>query len=234
MFRRSAGAPWRSLTLVEKYTGLLIDFGGVLTTSLGDAFRAFCEREGIQWERLEATMIEAYRDVRPDSVVARVETGHSDREEFERFLAEALSEGRDSPLDAQDLIVRMLADIRMDDDMVEAVRTARRRGVRTGLLSNSWGVDYYPRDLLAELFEEVVISGEVGMRKPDPEVFRSAAGGLGLPPEACVFVDDIRANVEASERVGMRGVLHERAAETIPTLEELLGVSLRGVGRLES
>jgi putative hydrolase of the HAD superfamily len=205
----------------------------VLTTSLGDAFRAFCEREGIEWERLETTMIEAYRHVDPESLVARVETGHVDRAEFERFLAEALSKDRDSPVDAKDLIARMMADLRLDDEMIEAVRTARRRGVRTGLLSNSWGIDYYPHDLLAELFEVVVISGEVGMRKPDPDVFRSAAERLELPPEACVFVDDIKSNVEASERVGMRGVLHERAEETIPTLEQLLGVSLRAVDRVE-
>jgi putative hydrolase of the HAD superfamily len=205
----------------------------VLTTSLGDAFRAFCEREGVPWERLEAAMIEAYRDVHPESVVARVETGAADREEFEVVLATALSEGRETPIDSRDLIRRMLKDIRIDDAMVDAVRTARRRGVRTGLLSNSWGVDYYPHDLLAELFDDVVISGEVGMRKPDSDVFREAARRLGLPAEACVFVDDITANVEAAERVGMRGVLHERAAETIPTLEELLGVSLGTVDRLE-
>jgi putative hydrolase of the HAD superfamily len=204
----------------------------VLTTSLGDAFRAFCEREGVPWERLEAAMIEAYRDVHPESVVARVETGAAEREEFEALLATSLSEGRDAPIDARNLIARMLADIRLDDAMVDAVRTARHRGLRTGLLSNSWGIDYYPHDLLAELFDEVVISGEVGMRKPDPEVFRSAAQRLGLPPEACVFVDDITSNVEAAEREGMHGVLHERAEETIPTLEELLGVSLRTVDRL--
>jgi putative hydrolase of the HAD superfamily len=192
----------------------------------------FCEREGIEWERLEATMIEAYRHADPESLVARVETGHVDRAEFERFLAEALSKDRHSPIDATDLIARMMADLRLDDAMVDAVRAARRRGVRTGLLSNSWGVDYYPHDLLAELFEVVVISGQVGMRKPDPEVFQEAAQRLELPPQACVFVDDIHWNVDAAERVGMRGVLHEQADETIPTLEELLGVSLRTVDTL--
>ena len=197
-----------------------------------DPFFALLE-EGVPWERLEAAFIEAYRDVHPESVVARVETGAADREEFEIVLATALSEGRDTPIDSRDLIRRMLKDVRLDDAMVEAVRTARRRGVRTGLLSNSWGVDYYPHDLLEELFDDVVISGQVGMRKPDPEVFLAAARNLEQPPEACVFVDDIRANVEAAERVGMRGVLHERTEETIPRLEELLGVSLRAVGRLE-
>jgi epoxide hydrolase-like predicted phosphatase len=120
----------------------------------------------------------------------------------------------------------MLQDLRLDEEMIEAVRAARD-AVATGLLSNSWGVQYYPHDLLAELFDEVVISGEVGLRKPDPPIFGVAAERLGVPPEECVFVDDLPGNIEAAEALGMRGVLHEVAATTIPELERLLGVTLQ-------
>jgi putative hydrolase of the HAD superfamily len=198
----------------------------VLTTSLGEAFRAFCRREGVDEERLRGALRQAYERADRDSLVSRFETGRLDRDEFERDLAATLSVGLERPLDPEGLVARMLADIRPDRAMVEAVRTARRAGVRTALLSNSWGLEPYPEQLLAELFDEVVISGQVGLRKPDPAVFRLAAERLALSPRACVFVDDVRSNVEAAEAVGMRGVVHEAAEATIGELERLLRVPL--------
>jgi putative hydrolase of the HAD superfamily len=206
--------------------GLVIDFGGVLTTHLGDAFRSFCEREGVDYEQVRARLREAYGGSDPESLVARFETGRMPREEFERELAVGLSEGLHRPIDPEGLIERMLTDLELDDAMVNAVRAARARGVPTALLSNSWGVEYYPHDLLAELFDHIVISGEVGLRKPDPDVFRMASERLGLAPEECVFVDDLASNVAAAEAVGMRGVLHEKTPATIAELERLLDVPL--------
>lgn len=110
--------------------------------------------------------------------------------------------------------------------MIDAVRHARDRGVRTALLSNSWGVDYYPHDLLAELFDEVVISGQVGLRKPDEEIYHLAADGLGIPAPELVFVDDVEVNVGTAERVGMRGLLHTSPDGTIAELDRLFGLGL--------
>ena len=67
--------------------------------------------------------------------------------------------------------------------MVQAVRGVRAGGLKTGLVSNSWSVDHYDRDLLAELFDEVVISAEVRMHKPEPEIYLLAAERLGVRPE---------------------------------------------------
>ncbi len=205
---------------------LVVDFGGVLTTHLGDAFRAFCEREGVDYDRVRTKLREAYGEPDPESLVARFETGRIERVEFERELATALSEGLHRPIDPTDLIRRMLTDLRIDDAMVAAVRTARSHGIPTALLSNSWGVEYYPHDLMEQLFDHVVISGQVGLRKPDPEVFRLVADRLGVPPDRCVFVDDLASNIAAAEAVGMDGVLHEEAAKTIAELERALGVPL--------
>ncbi|HEX2030294.1 MAG TPA: HAD family phosphatase [Actinomycetota bacterium] len=211
----------------ERYRGLVIDFGGVLTTSIAEAFRAFCEREGIEHDRLKAILRSSYAvGTDPDAMVAMLETGRLERTEFEQRLAAVLSEGLASPLDHTDLLARMLGGIRFDVPMVEAVHAARGAGVRTAMLSNSWGVEGYPRPLLDVLFDHVVISGEVGMRKPDEGVFKLTARRLGLPPGDCAFVDDVRGNVEAAEAVGMRGVLHEDARRTIPQLEALLGIRL--------
>jgi putative hydrolase of the HAD superfamily len=199
----------------------------VLTTSLGDAFRAFCEREGVDYDRVRAALRKAYGEADTESLVARFETGRLEQEHFERELAAVLSEGLERPVAPDDLITRMLADLHLDEEMIEAVRAARRGGIKTALLSNSWGVQYYPHDLLAELFDEIVISGQVGLRKPDAEIFAMAVERVGLPAGECVFVDDLRGNLEAAKAVGIRGVLHEAATTTIPELERLLGVPLR-------
>ena len=76
------------------------------------------------------------------------------------------------------------------------------------------------------LFDEEIRSGQVGVRKPGPEIYRLAAERLGVEPEACLFVDDIPANVEGARAVGMWGLLHRDPAITVPKLESLLGVSL--------
>ena len=99
--------------------------------------------------------------------------------------------------------------------------------MRTGLLSNSWGDDRYDRSRFAELFDAVVISSEVGLRKPDPEIYALACERLGLAPERCVFVDDLGGNLKPAAAIGIATVKHTEAAATIAELEELLGVSLR-------
>lgn len=209
------------------YRGLVVDFGGVLTTSITESFRIFCRREGIAEERLNDLLHASYRGGSDDSPVARVETGALTTEEFEGMMAELLSEGLDEPLPAGGLVARMLETVEPDPAMLAAVGRAREGGIRTALLSNAWSPRQYRIGGIDDgLFDAAVISNEVGMRKPSPEIYREAARRLDLDPGACVFVDDLRANVEAAERVGMRGILHERAEETIPLLQELLGVPL--------
>ena len=111
--------------------------------------------------------------------------------------------------------------------MVQGVRDLRQRGVRTGLVSNSWGEEGYDRARFDELFDVLVISGELGIRKPAPEIYALAAERLGRPPERCVFVDDLPGNLRPAAALGMATVLHRDAGATIPRLEALLGISLR-------
>ena len=111
--------------------------------------------------------------------------------------------------------------------MLEALRRARRSGVKTGMISNSWGRGRYDRSQFDELFDGVVISGEVGLHKPQPQIFELGAERVGLPASQCVFVDDLQENCEGAEAVGMVAVLHRGAEPTIERLEELLDVSLR-------
>ena len=87
---------------------------------------------------------------------------------------------------ADGLLARMFAASALQTAMLDLIRSLRRAGLRTALLSNSWGNDDYPRHLFPELFDVVVISSEVGMRKPEERIFRHAAALLGLAPQdAC-------------------------------------------------
>ena len=200
------------------YPGLLIDWGGVLTSDVFVSFGAFCELEGIERDELSRVF---RTDAECTELILGLETGAVAQEEFEPRVAELLG------VAAPGLIDRLFADARPDEDMLQAVRRAHAGGIRTGLVSNSWGTRRYPRDLLGELFDAVVISGEVGLRKPAPEIYALGAKRIGLEPSDCVFVDDLKANLAPAAELGMAAVRHRAADETIPQLERLLGVSLR-------
>jgi len=198
---------------------LLIDFGGVLTTPVWDSFAAFCLRNGLE----EGAVKRLFRED-PDAIadLRSLETGELDEDAFEhRFGARLGLE------DHSQLIDSMFAGMVPVEAMTSAVRAARGAGVPTGLVSNSWSVDHYDRDLLTELFDEIVISAEVRMHKPQPEIYLLAAERIGRPPASCVFVDDLRENCDGAAAVGMTPLLHREPDETIPLLERMLGIALR-------
>jgi epoxide hydrolase-like predicted phosphatase len=179
---------------------LLLDFGGVMTTSVWDSFAAYCRGEGLAEDavkRLFREDPEALADLRG------LETGALSEEEFEARFGRRLG-----LRDHEHLIDSMFSGMAPVDSMIEAARRARGAGIATGLLSNSWSTAHYDRELLATLFDDVVISAEVGLHKPQPEIFRLAAERLGASPTACVFVDDLRENCVGAEAVGMTAVLH--------------------------
>jgi putative hydrolase of the HAD superfamily len=199
--------------------GLLVDFGGVLTSNVFDSFRVFCREEGIDPESVRTLFREDPRALR---LVRRLEVGEIEEEEFSTSFGALLGIE-----DSADLVNRIFGGIEPDETMVEAVKKARTAGIRTGLLSNSMGTGRYDRAAFPELFDGVVISGEVGLHKPQPEIFRLGCERIGLPPEECVFVDDLRENCDGAEAVGMTAILHRGADTTIPELERLLEVELR-------
>jgi len=197
--------------------GLLVDWGGVMTSNVFDSFRAFCALEGLEPDTLRRRFRE---DPGARELLIGLETGRLSEEEFERRFAALLG------VAASGLIERVFAGARIDERMLHAVERARAAGVRTGLISNSWGTGRYDRALLERLFDGVVLSGEVGVRKPAPEIYLAGAEAIGLPPAACVFVDDLPFNLPPAAELGMATVHHTSAGETIVALERLLGARL--------
>ena len=199
--------------------GLLVDFGGVLTTDVFASFREFCEAEGL---RPDAVRERFRQDPLARELLTGLETGRISEPAFEQRFAAVLEVER-----SEGLIDRLFAGMQPDEAMVAVVRAARNAGIRTGLISNSWGNGRYDREQFTGLFDGVVISGEVGIRKPDPRIYELGAEAVELPPEACVFVDDLPGNLKPARALGMTTVHHVRADETIGELEALLGVPLR-------
>lgn len=200
------------------YQGLLVDFGGVLTNSPFESFRAFCELEGLEPDIIGRRFRE---DRACRQLLIGLETGQMDEQDFEVQFAAVLG------VSAPDLIGRLFAGSQPDQPMVDAVARARAAGVRTGLISNSWGTSRYDRGQLTELFDGVVISGDVGMRKPTPEIYVLGAERIGLDPGSCIFVDDLPFNLDPAAGLGMATVHHVSTGDTIVELERLLGVALR-------
>jgi putative hydrolase of the HAD superfamily len=207
---------------VPDLTALVVDFGGVLTTSMRDSFTAFVRSEDVDGEHLHSVLFGQYGE---GSLVHGIETGAVTMEEFERELAARLKTTTGDPVAAEGLVKRMFAGARADGRMIQAVRTARERGLKTALLSNSWGNrDSYEFEHFDTLFDGVVISGEVGLRKPDPEIYALAAREIATEPQQCVFVDDIAANVRGAVQAGMVGIHHTDTATTLHELEALFGL----------
>jgi epoxide hydrolase-like predicted phosphatase len=205
---------------------LLVDFGGVLTTNVFESFRSFCEAEGLE----PNTVKEMFRSRGEGlDLLRQLERGELTVEQFEPKFAAVLGIGERS----EGMVERLFAGVGPDERMVEAVRSTRAAGVPTGLISNSWGRTTYDEQLIEELFDVAVISGDVGLHKPEPEIFHLTAEKIGVPPGDCVFVDDLRENCEGAAAVGMTPILHRGADTTVPEMERLLGLELSpsGAGR---
>ncbi len=202
----------------RRYEAALFDFGGVLTTPVWDSFSAFCGNHGLDPEAIRRLF---RADPEALALLRSLETGEISEPDFEASFARRL--GLESP---DGLIDGMFESMRPLDQMLAAVRGVRAAGLRTGLVSNSWSTGHYDRALLDPLFDAVLISGELGMHKPQPEIYLLAAERVGAEPASCVFVDDLRENCEAAQALGMTAIRHRDPSETIARLTELTGAAL--------
>jgi putative hydrolase of the HAD superfamily len=200
----------------------------VITNPIADTVQAWLAADRIDRDSYAAAMRpwvrRAYGPDQKDTPIHALERGEVSDAEFERTLA-ALLVGRDGGVVSADgLLRRMFAASQIQAEMLDLIRELRADGLRIGLLSNSWGGgdDSYPRAILDELFDAVVISARVGMRKPEERIFLLAADELGLAPAQCAFVDDMEGNIAAARALGFAAVHHRDPAATRVELRELL------------
>jgi len=205
-----------------RITAVVFDYGGVLTTPIGDSIAAWLTADGIRPDSFTSTLKEWLgRNAEPGTPIHRLETGELSIEEFDALLAARLTTYDGTPVDPVGVLRRLFAGMGAAEPMYDLIANLRAAGIATALLSNSWG-NTYPRGLLAGLMDAMVISGEVGLRKPEPAIYRLALERLGVAAPEAVFVDDAEPNVLGARALGMRGVLHTDAASTRAALAALI------------
>ncbi len=208
---------------------LVVDWGGVLTEPLQTAIAAWALVDGVPVDDYVAVMRAwlgvAEGELARDNPVAALERGEIEVPHFEDQLAARLAERSGRDVQARGLLSRMFAEFTHAPAMSSLVLRAKEAGLLTGLLSNSWGNEY-PREGWDQMFDAIVISGEVGMRKPEPAIFAHTLDLLGVRAEETVFVDDLAPNVEAARALGLVAVHHTSYDETLVALEQLFGLAL--------
>ncbi|XAS75349.1 HAD family phosphatase [Dermatophilaceae bacterium Sec6.4] len=214
------------MSRTERAQAVLFDYGGVLTAPIRDSISAWTTSEHIDPQSFSQVLkMWLGRAASPDSPIHRLERGELTADGFNALLTPELRSVDGGPVQPGHHLRGIFATSRVDANTVEVVRKLRADGVRTGLLSNSWGFSY-DRKLLAELFDPIVISGEVGMRKPERRIFDLAVSRLGLDAAQVVFVDDAEPNLVGARAAGLQTVLHTDAHSTARSLTALLTPAL--------
>lgn len=197
----------------QRYKGLILDFFGVLTSNMVEVIEAFEQREKIP----SGTFLRAWALPEGQKLFRELELGRIEQTEWNEGYAALMSAVGGGRLEPGGLMQRYLADAFPAWEMVKVAKQARAAGVRTAVLSNSLGrspFDPYAAWDLSGGFDAVVLSGDVGMRKPDPEVYLLACERIGVSPAECVFADDSEENLQAAVDLGMTPLfaLDERVA----------------------
>jgi len=196
---------------------LILDFGGVLTNDFWETLRGFAKREGLD----ENTFLALFtRDPEGMELLRGLERGSIGQARFESELAARLGIAPDG------LLERMGADLRPDEQMLALVAELRAAGIKIAVLSNSLGSDYhdfYAPFELESRADVVIISHQVKLRKPEPEIFALVLERLGLPADECLFVDDIAAYLKPAQAMGMAVWHHTSTTETVAELRRVFG-----------
>ena len=203
---------------MSTYRALLVDYGGVLTTSLHSWLDESCRAVGV-----DTALFIKHLDQLTPSPFALIETGSISREEFGRLLEPALAASASDgaqPSGMDWLNAIRISEKYLDLAMIAEIERLSDLGVRVVLLSNSWGKDEYPWHLLPT-FDATVISGSVGVRKPDRGIYEMAIAAAGVPAHQCVFIDDTAENLPPAEALGIYSLHHLDAAQTLTRLAEL-------------
>ncbi|MBJ7279595.1 MAG: HAD family phosphatase [Candidatus Nanopelagicales bacterium] len=215
--------------LEKKPTALIVDWGGVLTNGLDHMLTNWTGQENIDLDVYykvfnEWLGPEVEKELRINPIHA-LEKGEMSVPDFEVELAHALLTLGNIKVNPTGLLDRMFQFFEHAPDMNGLVHRARKKGIKTALLSNSWG-NNYPRHGWDDMFDEVIISGEVGMRKPDAEIYHHTLELLKVKPTESVFVDDLAHNIKGAAELGMIGVLHVDYDSTKMELEAIFNEKL--------
>ena len=213
---------WRAP--MAEFEAVVSDFGGVLTTPLLSSFMAIQDEIGITPESIGEAMrtISAEDGGNPLYALERGEIAEAD------FL-ERLADGLEPVLDQRPHLYRFrevyFEALQPNLEMIELMRELKAGGKRMAMLTNNvreWEPLWRPMLPVDEIFETVVDSGFVGCRKPEAKIYELTLECLGLPAEACLFIDDLLPNCEGARAAGMSAVHFRDNEQAISELRALL------------
>src|SRR3954464_4854847 len=203
------------------------DFGGVLTTSPFEAFARFENDRGLPADIIRRTNASNHWE----NAWAKFERAEVDLETFdELFAAESLALGAE--VRGRDVLPLLSGDLR--PEMVEALRLIKSR-FKTGCITNNLpanaigsasGRSLYIAEVMA-LFDHIIESAKIGLRKPDPQIYRMMADTLGVDPVNCIYLDDLGVNLKPAREMGMRTIKVVNSAQALAELEAATGLSLQ-------
>ncbi|MEA2151222.1 MAG: putative hydrolase of the superfamily [Solirubrobacteraceae bacterium] len=203
---------------------VISDFGGVLTTPLTRSFEVFAERTGMSMAELGGALgaIVAREGAHP---LYEMECGRLTEAEFLAGLERALFEQVGREISCEGFTEALWSGLAPNPPMIELMASLRDEGYRLALVTNNvreWESHWRAMAPIDEIFELVVDSAFVGVRKPDPEIYELALQGLGLAGEACLFVDDLERNCVAARAAGMQTVRYRDAEQAIAEIRAAL------------
>ena len=200
------------------------DFGGVITLPLIEGFKRTHEELGIPIEALAKAMaLTASRA--PEPPLWTLERGQMTEPDFIAGLAAALGEVIGRPVDLDGYGARLMGELDANEELLAYYRSLRERGVRLAILTNNvreWHDLWRQKFAIDDLFELVVDSGFEGTRKPEPEIYALTLARLGLPGEACAFVDDVEVNLPPARAAGMHAIHFRETSQVIAELDALV------------
>jgi putative hydrolase of the HAD superfamily len=187
------------------------DFGGVLTTPLTAPFQTFAARSGIAMDEFR-TVLAAF-SARTDGVqpLFELECGRITEAQFLGALEQTLLEELGREISCADLTETLWEGLAPNERMIELMAALRAEGYRMALVTNNvreWEARWRAIAPIDDIFELVIDSAQVGMRKPDPEIYELTVRRLGVPAAACLFVDDLEPNCAAARDAGMQAILY--------------------------
>ena len=207
------------------FDAVLFDFGGVLAGSPFDAFARYEREHGLP----EGFLRQVNATNHHDNAWARLERNELSFEDFcDAFEAEAAAAG--GKVDTRELFATLSGELR--PAMLEAVRRCKER-FKTGLLTNNFVTPLTGTERgmavgeVLRLFDVVVESSVVGLRKPDPRFYELACRELGIEPARAVFLDDLGVNLKPARAMGMATIKVLDPDAALDELQELLGIPLR-------
>jgi putative hydrolase of the HAD superfamily len=203
---------------------VISDFGGVLTTPLIQSFMAFQDQTGITTEILGKAM-QAATEANGDNPLFEMERGEITEVAFLEKLTDSLEPLLGHRPEMHRFKEIYFEALESNPPMIELMRELKAAGYRMAMLTNNvreWEPWWRPMLPVDEIFETVVDSGFVGCRKPESRIYTITLKRIGVPPEACLFVDDVKVNCEGAERAGMTAVHFQENKQAIAEIRAAL------------